>query len=229
MALIQLGPLVANIAGSVGGATFQRGAAGVQVHTRAIPSRRSNALLSRRRSTVSANAVGWRNLTAAERTTWSFEAGKQVWTNRFGSPISGKGYWLYARCNTYAAIAGLARISSATAIPVWPALDSTILQITVPSVLRLVLAPAAALPAGMTLLVFGSPQISAGRASRPSSFRFIQSFSSAAASPLNIRTAYLQQFGPSLLANRIIWLRLVLVDHAGGQPNIISVAGWPTS
>jgi hypothetical protein len=75
------------------------------------------------------------------------------------------------------------------------------------------------LPAGAKLLIFATPQLSAG-VSRPAkrSYRLIAVTAAAAASPANILTAYTAKFG-ALVSGRKIFIRGIVISSDGFASN----------
>lgn len=70
MARIKLGPVITDISGSVGGATFQRGRFGHIMRSRPLPLDKNTTLQQRTRASVVKAQTFWQALPSAERLQW---------------------------------------------------------------------------------------------------------------------------------------------------------------
>lgn len=113
--LAQLGPLISNAAGSVGGLTIQRGPAGYSVRPRSLPTRRRTTYTQPQRLPFTQLAEAWRNLTPSKRDGWAALAAVMPWYNRFGEPIAGNALWAFMRCNRYRLLIGQKVLTTAPA------------------------------------------------------------------------------------------------------------------
>lgn len=129
MALIKLGPLVSDIAGKVGGVTFQRNRYGQIVrNTPKIVTRRTQHT-NPNRSNWQANAREWALLSPSNRASWNAFAPTWPWTNKFGDPVELSGFNIFCQFNALASMADLGFIKSPN--PVDPSLGPSNLSIDI--------------------------------------------------------------------------------------------------
>jgi hypothetical protein len=123
-----------------------------------------------------------------------------VRTDSLGQEYTLNGFMAYCSVNNNRSFQGLAATADAPALSTPVALATVTL--TLSSVAFSVAYTVTPLAAATYLAVFASPQRSAGR-SFEGDYRFIQLSAAAAASPLNILTAYTAKFGVPVTTNRI--------------------------
>lgn len=131
-------------------------------------------------------------------------------TDSLGQTYTLTGFQAYCSVNNLKQLAGDATVADAPAL-VTP---STILTATVTltaAAFSIAYTPTP-MPAATRLVVFASPQRSAGR-SFENDIRFIQVTAAAAASPVNVLAAYTAKFGVPVVGNRIF---ISLVSYSGG-------------
>lgn len=97
--LVKLGPLVTEVAGSMGGMTMQRSPNGTVARTKPLPIRRQGTYSADARQRLASLNMTWRTLTILERSDWDTFAGTVSWYNRFGDPVTGTGYMAFLKCN----------------------------------------------------------------------------------------------------------------------------------
>ncbi len=129
-------------------------------------------------------------------------------SDALGQSYTLNGFMAYCSVNNNLDLAGIATVSAAPELLTPPALITATLTLT--NVAFSVAYTVTPLGASAKLLVFASPQRSAGR-SFEGDFRFIFKSAAAAASPANILAAYTAKFGVPVTGNRI-FLSLVVTD-----------------
>lgn len=196
--------------GSYQGVTSSRNRFGQYVRTRATPVNPNSTAQGLVRARLSANAAGWRALTGAQREGWDSLAGSMNRTDSLGQSYNLTGFMAYVSVNNNKALAGDAIVSDAPAL-VTP---STILTatITLTAAAFSVAFTPTPMPAATRLIVFASPQRSAGRQFE-ADLRYIAVSAAAAASPSNVYAAYVAKFGLPVVGNRVF---LSLVSYSGG-------------
>lgn len=95
MALTQLGPLITQIAGSAGAATFRRARGSTIVYTATNPTRRQRNLQTETRRLMGQAAKAWLSLSAADRTAWSTAAANCIRFDLLGGKHAMTGLRLY--------------------------------------------------------------------------------------------------------------------------------------
>jgi len=122
MALIRLGPLVADIRGSIGGSTFARGYAGNYIRNRTKPVYPGSSKQSQRTALMSTLVGLWQGtLTDAQRVAWNDLAKATTLRNALGMDYHPSGFNLYARGNFMLSLTGQTLITTAPAAMVTPA------------------------------------------------------------------------------------------------------------
>ena len=220
MAQVQLGPLVSQIAGSIAGTTFQRGASGVQVRRKPLPILRRTPRTNAQRQAIALLSRSWRSLTSVQRSAWDAQALALTWTNRFGDVIAGKGYWLYTRTNLRLLSLGSAPAPSPappiTFAPVtsfvFDAHGSHLMEVTS-------VAPYPFQP-GIQLQLSMSPQLSPGQDSPGSSLRFAGFVSSPPIVPFLIGALHLQLFPAPFVVGQVIWIEVLPISTTTGQVGV---------
>lgn len=186
--------------GSIGGVTSSRNRFGQYKRSRAIPVNPATGAQGVVRSRMSANAAAWRVLTSDQRAGWSDLGNSMTRSDSLGQSYNLTGFMAYCSVNNNLVAIGLATVSAAPALLTPSALLTCAVTLTSASFsLAYTVTP---LPSGAHLLVFASPQRSAGRAFE-GDFRLIQVSAAAAASPANILAAYTSKFGVPVTGNRI--------------------------
>lgn len=95
MALIQVGSLISNIKGSVGGTTFSNNRAGTVAKKRLVGKRLPNTKQASALNQSVATTVAWNALTSAQQTVFNDYALANVYTSRYGQVKVLTGYQWY--------------------------------------------------------------------------------------------------------------------------------------
>jgi len=225
MAQVVLGPLVSDIAGSIGGTTFQRSPWGHTLRRWCAPTSRLSLPRGAATSRFAQAAQLWRTLSDPDRLAWDALAKTYTWTNRFGHPVTGIGYWLFMQANagSYVGPTANGTMPFTTTAPVsapatLPARLDLQYDSTVPS---LVLASSdAKVRVDTRLHLFASPYVSRGRSSYHGGFRYFATLPPLHAFPVDIMAAWVLARGalPATGATQTFFLRAVAVNEALGWP-----------
>jgi len=97
--LAKLGPLVSEVAGSIGGTTFQRSPHGTVIRSKPLGIKRQSTYSSSARQRMATVNALWAIVPALDKIDWDTFAATQSWFNRFGDPITGTGYMAFLKQN----------------------------------------------------------------------------------------------------------------------------------
>jgi len=205
--------------GSYAGVTSSRNRNGQYVRNRATPVNPSSSFQAAVRSRLGSNASAWRSLTDLQRAGWDSLGASISRTDTLGQTYTLTGFQAYCEVNNNNAACGNATVSTAPTLVSPTALATA--TVTLTNAAFSIAYTATPLGTGERLMAFASPQRSAGRAFE-ADYRLIQVSAAAAASPLNIFTAYSARLGTPVTGNRIF---MSLSVYKGGfvqAPMIIS-------
>ena len=114
MALLLLGPLAAQISGSIGGLTFARNKGGDYCRNRTVPVAPQTILQLNARAAFGALSARWGSvLTAAQRSSWDAYAAAVPLVNPLGESISVSGQNMYIRGNMIHLLGSLSPVDNA--------------------------------------------------------------------------------------------------------------------
>jgi hypothetical protein len=196
--------------GSQAGTTASRNRNGQYLRSRAIPVNPRSTAQGQQRSRMSAAAATWRTLTAAQRAGWSDLAAGFHRKDSLGQDYTPTGFQMYCSVSNNLLNAGSSMLTDAPALSTPAALTSATITTTAGTLsVAYTVTP---LATGVKLLVFASPQRSAGRAYE-GDFRLIGVSTAAQASPFNALSGYTAKFGAPVVGNRIFFS---LVASVGG-------------
>jgi hypothetical protein len=196
--------------GSDGGTTASRNRFGQYLRRRAVPVQPRTPAQVDQRARMSLNAAAWRGLTDAQRAGWGSLGSQMTRRDSLGQTYTMTGFMAYASVNTNNLVAGNAVVADAPVLMTPDAIVSATITLT-HAAFSVAYTPTP-LGAGERLLIFASPQQSAGRTFN-GDYRLIAVTAAAAASPANILTAYTAKFGVPLTGNKIF---LSLQRYLGG-------------
>jgi hypothetical protein len=186
--------------GSLAGQTSSRNRFGQYRRTRAIPVNPNSGFQGAVRARLAANSAAWRGLTSPQRAGWAGLGTSIVRNDSLGQSYSLQGNQAYASINTPRVACSLAPVSDAPAISTPVAILTA--TITLTSIAFSIAYTGTPLGAATYLLVFASPQRSAGR-NFEGDFRLIKVSAAAQASPMAILAEYTARFGVPVVGNRI--------------------------
>ena len=149
---------------------------------------------------MSANAASWRTLTDVQRAGWESLGLEMSRTDSLGSTYTLNGFQAYCSVNNNLAVTSLAAVAAAPALATPDAIASATITLT-NAAFSIAFTPTP-LDADEYLLVFASPQVSAGR-SFQSDMRLIFVGAEATTSPANVFSAYQAKFGTPVTGNKV--------------------------
>ncbi len=196
--------------GSYQGLTSSRNRFGQYVRTRATPVNPGSVPQSEARSRLSAQATAWRTLTDNQRAGWGSLGAMMQRTDALGQVYTLTGSQAFVSVNSVLALVGDATVSEAPAL-VTPDAIVTVTPTVSAAAISLAFTPTP-LAAGDRLLVYASPQRSAGRQFE-GDYRLVFTGAAATASPADVESAYNARFGAQIVGNRIFF---ALSRYSGG-------------
>jgi hypothetical protein len=216
MAKVIFGHIVADARNKISGNVFSKNKAGSFVRRKVSPSQPHTPRQSAVRSALSGLSKAWGGtLTDTQRAGWEGLAAANPVKDVFGSNIILTGLQMYIRLNQALLEAGQARIDDAPpalSVAAFTSLSGAAAAGAATFTATYVPTP---VPAATTLEIWATQQFSPGRASFGGKYRLLQSFAPAAASPANIKAAYVAKFG-TLVAGKKIGIGAVHVDNTTG-------------
>lgn len=192
--------------GSQAGTVSSRNRYGQYRRTRATPVNPNSSAQGLVRARMSANSAAWRALTSAQRAGWADLGNSMTRTDSLGQTYALTGAQAFCSVNNNLDQAGSSTLTDAPALSTPSALVTCTITLTAAS-FSIAYTPTPLLT-GVKLLVFASPQRSAGR-SYEGDLRLVHVSAAAAASPANVLSGYTAKFGVPVLGNRI-FVSLVL-------------------
>lgn len=188
--------------GSLQGLTSSRNRYGQYVRSRATPVNPNSTAQGAVRTRISVNAAAWRDLTDNQRAGWESLGSQMTRTDSLGQSYTLNGFSAFVSVNNNLAAAGDALVDAAPALVTPEGLLTA--TITSTGGTLSIAYTATPLDTGVKLLVYASPQRSAGRAFE-GDLRLIGVTAAAAASPYNALSAYTARFGAPVVGNRIFF------------------------
>jgi len=196
--------------GSVAGTTSSRNRFGQYRRTRAIPVNPDTGYQGPARAHFAEQSAAWRALTSTQRAGWAALGLLMTRTDSLGQTYSLTGLQAFVSVNALNLATGGAAVSDAPAIVTPDSLVTATITLTAAAFsIAYTVTP---LAANTKLMAFCSPQRSAGRAFE-SDYRLVQTSAAAAASPLNVFSAYQARLGTPVVGNRIF---MALQCYRGG-------------
>lgn len=188
--------------GSLQGITSSRNRYGQYKRSRSIPVNPNSGDQGTVRARFGDNSQLWRSLTDAQRAGWE-ALGLQIQrTDSLGQTYTLNGQGAFIMLNNNLLAVGDAGITAAPALTTPAGLLTA--TITTAGGTLSVAYTATPLAAGTRLLMYASPQRSAGRQFE-NDYRLIAFTAAAAASPHNLLAAYTARFGAPVVGNRIFF------------------------
>ena len=198
--LMKLGPLVTDIAGSIGGLTIQRSRDGAVGRSKPLPVLRQSTKSANARQRMQSVTKAWSAMSAGERADWDIFAATVSWFNRFGDPVTGSGYRAFLKNNAamhtnglYSAVEAIRTTPPNSTFGTLP-LDVAFVYDTGTSLLQLQsLGPE--VDSKTVLYLFASQPFSAGRRFNYLRMPFLVALEPSKPLPANIGTQYSALFG----------------------------------
>jgi hypothetical protein len=211
--------LVPPQSGSKEGITASRNRFGQYIRTRAIPVNPASFAQGAVRARMAGNSAAYRLLTSAQRAGWSDLGLMMTRSDSLGQSYALQGNQAYASINNNNLAAGAAVVADAPAIATPVALATV--TITLSAAAFSIAYTATPLPALTYLMVFASPQRSAGR-NFEGDFRLIKVGAAAGASPLVVLTEYTAKFGIPVTGNKVFLSLVTMTKGFQSGPYITS-------
>ena len=211
--------LVPPQSGSKEGITASRNRFGQYIRTRAIPVNPASFAQGQVRARMAGNSAAYRLLTSAQRAGWSDLGLMMNRSDSLGQSYALQGNQAYASINNNNLAAGAAVVADAPAIATPVALATV--TITLSAAAFSIAYTATPLPALTYLMVFASPQRSAGR-NFEGDFRLIKVGAAAGASPLVVLTEYTAKFGIPVTGNKVFLSLVTMTKGFQSGPYITS-------
>lgn len=212
--------LVPPQSGSYAGVTSSRNSYGQYLRTRATPVNPGTTFQVDVRARFSTAAGAWRNLTEVQQAGWRDLAGQIARNDSLGQSYTPSGFGAYCMVNLNRQTVGLALLDDPPLYAPPVAADTATLTATASTLsLAYTVTP---LATGIRALAFVSPGQSAGRYYN-GNLRLIQFSAAAAASPMNLFTAYSTRFGAPVVGSKL-FASIVLTDGSWVSSPVLTSA-----
>jgi hypothetical protein len=186
--------------GSHDGLTASRNRNGQYIRTRAIPVNPRSNKQGLVRARLASSAAWWRTLSSDLRAGWGSLASQFHRSDSLGQDYTPTAFQMFCSVNNNNTAAGNAAVQAAPALVTPPSIITATISLTATALsAAYTVTP---LGAGCRLFSYASPQRSAGRAFE-SDLRLLAVSAAAAASPVDLFTAYVSRFGTPVLGNRV--------------------------
>ena len=200
--------------GSIGNQTSSHNRSGQYRRARANPTQPRTTAQVAARSRLTTVSAGWRGLTVAQRAAWNAFAGSFSTVNSIGTTVTMTGHQSFVKVNTVLLQTGSATVTMPPALPSFVAPLITGMTATAGTQ---ALSLTSTLAAGnTTYMVYATAQLSPG-VTFASGFRYLQNFTAATATKLDLTSAYTAKFG-ALIAGKQVFLKVVQ-NQGGMQDN----------
>lgn len=188
--------------GSLAGQTSSRNRYGQYRRTRATPVNPNSSFQVTARGRLQSLSSAFRSLSSEEQEGWASLGALMTRTDSLGQTYDLTALQAFVAVNSLNLAAGNATVDAAPIITSPTALLTA--TVTATTAAHSVAYTATPLGSGARLFVYASPQRSAGRAFE-SDYRLIAVSAAAAASPLDIETAYQNRFGVLVAGYRVFY------------------------
>jgi len=210
MAKIKFGQIISEARGKIAGMVFSRNAYGSYIRQKVTPVNPSSAAQSVVRTYLTQLAQDWRDLTAPQKLQWNTQSVAFAKTDIFGDKQTPSGFNLYMSLNMNILNVNGAVISSP------PVLEDAFNFTSLSAVISVgggtsTLTYAAAIPATVSVLVYATAPMSAGKSFVKSEYRKIDVILTADASPFDIAAEYTAKFGSVGALGQKVFFKLVPV------------------
>jgi IPT/TIG domain len=130
VALIRYGPIVDDVAGSIGPTTFARSSGGRQARRKTVLVNPATESQLSARGILAENARQWQLLTTSQRTAWSSTSNLRPYTNRVGTQHVLPGYQFFQKLNTVALQHGVTFLANPPSNFLVPAMNNATVTAT---------------------------------------------------------------------------------------------------
>lgn len=202
--------------GKLGGQVFSKNRGGAYIRTKVTPSNPRSSFQQAVRALLSSFSQAWSALTSAQRAAWNGAVSNWSKTDIFGDIKNPSGKNLFVRLNTKAVNAGYPSMNDVPEKADLPVNDCSgvLVDISSTSVTLTGLTGSAS----SRVVVYATPQLTAGTSNAKNKFRKIYDAVSNAVVPVDIFTAYENRFG-ALAAGQNVQFQVELVV-ASGQSSV---------
>lgn len=216
MAKIKFTAFLAEARGKLAGTVFSKNRGGNYVRTKVTPVNPQSVDQVAQRNRLTSFAQNFRALTASQIAAWNTAVSNFTSTDIFGDIKTPAGINLYNKLNMNLDLAGQAAI---TVPPLPTGADPVVLDSLVSDVsssLFTIDATIAAVPAGHSLIVEATPQLSQGKSFVKSEFRVIEVVAAATAFPYLAGASYIAKFGAPV-AGQKVFCRVKTINNTTGE------------
>ena len=207
--------------GSIGGVTSSHNRFGQYKRARSIPVNPRTVQQGSVRARQTNSSQLWKTLTDAQRAAWGSVGSMITRTDALGQSYNFNGFMAFCSVNNNREATGLSPVTAAPVIADPGSLLTA--TITLTSASLSIAFTATPLGAATYLLLFASPQRSAGRAFE-GDYRLIAVSAAAQATPFVALTSYTSKFGSPVTGNRIFFsLQLSNTGFLGSPLNVSQI------
>lgn len=200
------------------GSVYSKNRAGSYVRTKVTPVNPQTVAQQNVRNRLATMSQAWRALAESERQSWIDAAVNFPYTDIFGNSKTLSGFQLFVKLNVNLAITGTAQINSAPTPTEIPALAISALAAD-DSANTVIVTATTPVPAGFSLVIQATPNVTPGRSFVKNQYRQTQVFAAAAAGPFDISAAYVALFGDPVTGMKVS-VRAFLISTTTGQAGI---------
>ena len=194
MALIKMAHIVAEARGSIAGTVFSKNTYGAYLRAKVTPVNPQTVAQQSSRNFMTTVAQTWRGLTQLQRDLWNGSAVNFSRTNIFGDSVQLTGFNLFMRLNKNLLEIGGSQIANAPQPASVPGFESlSVVANTTLGTMDATFSPA--IDASVSVQVFATAPLSAGKQFVKSEFRKIAVLTSADTSPEDLAAAYIVKYG----------------------------------
>jgi hypothetical protein len=223
MAKIKFGMMMTDARNKLGGQVFSKNRGGAYIRTKVTPVNPATTFQLAVRAVFAFLSQNWRALTEAQRDAWNTATANFTSTDIFADVRTPSGINLYKKLNQNLSTAGQAFIATpplpATVLPV---LLDNIVADAAPQTLTLndAIGP---VPAGHTLIIEATPNLSPGKNFVKSEFAIIGTRAAATVFPIAAIADYTAKFG-AMVAGQKVFVRCRTINNTTGQASGYSQA-----
>lgn len=220
MALIKLTAIVAEISGKINGTVFSKNRYGAYARTKVTPVNRNTVKQQGARAILTIVSQAWKSLTEAQRKGWIEGSKNFIRTNVFGDVRNLSGSALFARLNANLLHIGVSQIANCPLPVSVPSID-TLSGTADNGDQSMTLSFSPAIDAGVSIEVYATAGLSAGKNFVKSEFKKIATKTSAFETGNTIAADYIAVFGAVPAAGTKVFVQLKHIDATTGQPGAI--------
>ena len=222
MAVMKLTAFNGGMKGKIAGTIFQGSIAGQVVKTGIIDGLALGAKLTKadaqevipNRKNWTKAATSWRDLTDAQRLTWTTGAVNYPFTNKFGDPYTPSGFQVYQSINSTLLNAGLTMLDNIPA----PGgiLNAPPISVTTNSTHNQLILGTFTQTTGYTYTLYATTNISPGSKPKASAFKALYILANPETLPLDFTSAYEDVFG-SMPQSANLWFKMEIINDLNAQ------------